>query len=69
MLGWRFPIRPADHDSRGAAATVQPRWRDRWKGSGSWRLGVWVAGPAAGGILADWGAEVEGAALLRFTDR
>ncbi|HEX9178140.1 MAG TPA: CoA transferase, partial [Mycobacterium sp.] len=21
-------------------------------------LGVWVAGPAAGGILADWGAEV-----------
>jgi len=21
-------------------------------------LGVWVAGPAAGGILADWGADV-----------
>ena len=21
-------------------------------------MGVWVAGPAAGGILADWGAEV-----------
>ena len=21
-------------------------------------LGVWVAGPAAGGVLADWGADV-----------
>ncbi len=33
-------------------------WRDRWKACKVIELGVWVAGPAAAGILADWGADV-----------
>ena len=28
-------------------------------------LGVWIAGPAAGGVLADWGAEAMVRALFR----
>ena len=33
-------------------------WPDRWKASASSSSALWVAGPSAGAVLADWGAEV-----------
>src|SRR5262245_46871825 len=53
-----------DHEGTGDPERVRPRVRRVTTANGPLagmrvvELGVWVAGPGAGGILADWGADV-----------